>query len=144
MAFWARVYISRRARITPCCADFVAHVVVIRNVEVAALQHGPSFVDGTNRQLGLPWCPQLAHQHHIELAQERVRDGPSHGHSTAGHTQDQRILPLVRRQSSGQLLGCLVAILEMHDITPNSTRENTQRTQSKGEGEALCANLLPA
>jgi hypothetical protein len=43
-----------------------------------------------------------------------VRDGPSHGHSTSRHTQDQRILALVRGQPSGQLLRGLLAILETY------------------------------
>jgi hypothetical protein len=82
-------------------ADFFAQVLFVCNVEVPAFEHGPGFINGANRELRLPWCPQFAHEHHIELAPECVGDYSSHRDRTAWHAQDERVLAFVRREPFG-------------------------------------------
>lgn len=88
----ARVPLPVYAEDSQLGADFFTQVVVRREIEVAALQHGPALVDGPKRELELPRSRELPYEDAVEIAAESVRNYSSHRHPVTQHAQNERML----------------------------------------------------
>lgn len=90
---------------------------------VVVEHHLAALVDGADRELRIARRAELAHQHHIQFAVQRVGDHAPHRHGAARYRQHHGPRGAVADQSGGQLPRGVVAIVERqydHDSAPQA------------------------
>ena len=96
----------------PACLALDIATVGAGHVEVLAQRDDARLVHGTDGEFRIRRRAELAHQHHVQVAVERLGDHASDRHAAAGDRHHQGIAAAVTRQGRGQPLRRILPIAE--------------------------------